>query len=101
MVAQMHDVEARLAGAQLDHRLLALLLFRRRLGIDLDAGQLLELGEVFEKYFAARAFHQIDFERRAGKALPVDAGGSRPNAQRGCGAKSGGTRPEMSAPRRV
>ena len=47
VIAQMHDIEARLAGAELDDRLLALLLFGRRLGIDLDAGQFLELGEIF------------------------------------------------------
>ncbi|MNE90424.1 hypothetical protein D3C80_1879350 [compost metagenome] len=67
----MNDVEARLAGGKLDYHLLALLLFRRCFGIDLDAGQFLEFAQIFDQRFAARAFDQVDFKRGAGVFFPV------------------------------
>ncbi len=72
VIADMDDVEARATGSQLDHRLLALLLFRHLLGVHLDARQLFEFLLMLLKDFAARAFDEVYFKCGSGKFLPVD-----------------------------
>ncbi len=72
MIADVNDIEARTTRRQLDHRLLALLLFRHLLGIDLDAGELFEFLLIFLKDFAARALDEIYFKRGASILLPVN-----------------------------
>lgn len=73
----MHNVEARLAGGKFDDHLLALLLFRCRFGIDLMPVSSSELPRYLIAV-AARAFDEVDFERRAGVFFPkftaADAG---------------------------
>ena len=50
----------------------------------------------FEQRVAARALDQIDFERRAGKSLPVDAGGKhRAQADKAGGGESRGSCEEL------
>ncbi len=72
MIADVNNVEAWTTGRQLDHRFLALLLFRHLLGIDLDAGELFEFLLIFLKDFAARALDKIYFKRGASIFLPVN-----------------------------
>ncbi len=68
----MDNVEARTTGSQLDHGLLALLLFRHLFGVNLDASQLFEFLLIFLKDFTARALNEINFEGCARIFLPVD-----------------------------
>ena len=67
----MNDVEARLAGGEFDHGLLPLLLLGDLLRLDLDAGQLGELLDVFLQVVAARALGQDHFQLGAGIFLPL------------------------------
>ncbi|MNY32358.1 hypothetical protein D3C86_1665670 [compost metagenome] len=83
----MHHVEARLAGGKLDHDFLALLLFRRCFGIDLDAGQRFKFAEIFDQRFAARAFDEVDFKGGAGVFFPVHRRRCGANAERRAAAK--------------
>jgi hypothetical protein len=65
------EVEARLAGGELDHRLLALLLLGNLLGLDLDAGQVGEFLDVLLEVVAARSLGEDHLELGAGVFLPV------------------------------
>ena len=87
----MNDVEARLAGGELDHRLLALLLLGDLLGLDLDAGELGEFLDVFLQIVAARTLGEDHLELGAGVFLPVHLGARRRAGERigACGGGAG------------
>ena len=67
----MDDVEARLAGGELDHGLLALLLLGDLLGLDLDAGEVGEFLDVLLQIVAARTLGEDHLQLGAGVFLPV------------------------------
>ncbi len=74
MIADVDDVEACTVRGQLDHSLLALLLFRHLFGVDLDAGEVFKFLLMLLKEFTARTFDKVYFKCRAGIFLPVDIG---------------------------
>ena len=98
VIAEVDNVEARLARGQFDDDLLALLLFRYLLRFNLDAGQLSELAGVFLQVVAARSLGQDHFELRSGEFLPLRLGGARRKSRephhssRGRARKNGTTR---------
>jgi hypothetical protein len=92
----MNDVEARLAGGELDHDLLALLLFGDLLGFDFDAGEFGKFLDVLLQIVAARAFGEDHFQLGAGIFLPREFGecayaGQRQRAGGGRARKHGTT----------
>ena len=82
--------EARLAGGELDHRLLALLLLGDLLGLDLDAGERGKFLDVFLQIVAARALGEDHLEPGAGVFLPVHLGAGGDACQH-IGARGSGT----------
>ena len=71
VIADVNDVEARLAGSEFDDRLLPLLLLRDDFGFDLDAGEVGKFGGVFLQQLAARPLDQVGFDGGAGVFLPL------------------------------
>ncbi len=86
MVADVNDVEAWLAGSELDDGLLPLLLLRNDFGFDLDAGEVGEFGGVFLQELAARPLDQVGLDRGAGIFLPLHVGTRGKSGQAECGA---------------
>ena len=91
VIAQMNDVEARLAGGEFDHRLLALLLLGDLLRLDLDAGQFGEFLDVLLQIVAARTLGEDDLQLGAGIFLPLHlcARGKSSEAERAGGSRTG------------
>ena len=84
VIADVNDVEARLAGGELDDGLLPLLLLRNDFGFDLDAGQVGELGGVFLQQLAARSLDQVGFDGGAGIFLPLHLGARGKSGEAEC-----------------
>src|SRR2546423_8023611 len=67
----MNDVEARLAGRELDHGFLPLLLLGDLFRLDLDAGEVGEFLDVLLQIVAARPLGEDYLELGAGIFLPL------------------------------
>ena len=90
VIAQMNDVEARLARSEFDHGLLALLLLGDLLGFDLDAREFGEFLDVLLQIVAARTLGEDHLELGAGIFLPLHlcARGKASEAERTGGSRT-------------
>ncbi len=86
VIADVNDVEARLAGSELDHRLLPLLLLRNDFGFNLDAGEGGKLRCILLQQLAARPLDQVGFDGGAGIFLPLRLGTRGKSGEAKCGA---------------
>ena len=88
VIADVDDIEARLAGGELDHGFLPLLLLGNLLRFDLDAGQFGEFLDILLQIVAARSLGEDDLKLGAGVFLPLRLGRPRRQtgkAERACG----------------
>ena len=91
VIAQMNDVEARLARGEFDHGLLALLLLGDLFRFDLDAREFGEFLDVLLQIVAARTLGEDHLELGAGIFLPLHLGarGKAGEAERTGGRRAG------------